>query len=127
MTPATIDFEEAKRILAAFAAEGVQYVLVGSMAMATHPALDVEYFVAPDPQRRAVARLRDGHPRHPARRGDSAIEDLEFEELLVDGVRHPRCRLRVHCSDMKRDSVRPQDRIDAQAIRERFGLREDDE
>ena len=30
-----VDFEEIKRILAAFEREGVQYVLIGSLAMAT--------------------------------------------------------------------------------------------
>ena len=46
-------------------------------------------------------------------------EDLEAEEVMVDGIRirvaTPRMLYR-----MKRDTVRPQDRIDAAAIRERF-------
>ncbi|HVT56782.1 MAG TPA: nucleotidyl transferase AbiEii/AbiGii toxin family protein [Thermoanaerobaculia bacterium] len=52
-------------------------------------------------------------------------EQLEAEDVIVDGVRirvaTPRMLYR-----MKRDTVRPLDRIDAEAIRERFGLREDD-
>jgi hypothetical protein len=51
-------------------------------------------------------------------------EDLEAEEVMVDGIRirvaTPRMLYR-----MKRDTVRPQDRIDAAAIRERFGVPED--
>jgi hypothetical protein len=45
-----INIEEAKRILAAFAREGVEYVLVGSMAMAAQGLVratrDVDFFVA---------------------------------------------------------------------------------
>jgi predicted nucleotidyltransferase len=51
-------------------------------------------------------------------------EDLEAEEVVVDGVRvrvaTPRMLYR-----MKRGTVRPLDRIDAEAIRERFDLSEE--
>jgi len=164
VTSASIDFEEAKRILAAFAAEGVRYVLVGSMAMAAHGLIratrDVDFFVSPDPDnverlRRALATLYEGDPNldditaedlagdYPAieyspphgrysmdilaRLGEAfRYEDLEFEEIMVEGIRvrvaTPRMLFR-----MKKDTVRPQDRVDAQAIRERFGLTEDEE
>jgi len=53
------------------------------------------------------------------------FEDLEWEELRVDGipvrVATPRMLYR-----MKKDTVRPLDRLDAEALRERFGLREDE-
>lgn len=53
------------------------------------------------------------------------FEDLEWEELRVDGipvrVATPRTLYR-----MKKDTVRPQDRLDAEALRERFDLREDE-
>ncbi|HVT14618.1 MAG TPA: hypothetical protein VHQ90_00355 [Thermoanaerobaculia bacterium] len=52
-------------------------------------------------------------------------EQLEAEDMIVDGIRvrvaTPRMLYR-----MKRDTVRPLDLIDARAIRERFGLPEDD-
>ena len=55
-----MDFEEAKRVLAALDREGVHYVLVGSMAMAAQGIIratrDLDFFVAPDAEN--VARLR---------------------------------------------------------------------
>ena len=52
------------------------------------------------------------------------FEDLESEEFVVEGVRArvatPRTLYR-----MKKDTVRPQDRLDAQALRERFDLPEE--
>jgi hypothetical protein len=51
-------------------------------------------------------------------------EDIEAEELAVQGMRihvaTPRMLYR-----MKRDTVRPQDRRDAEALKQRFGLSED--
>jgi hypothetical protein len=51
-------------------------------------------------------------------------EDLEAEDVAVEGVRArvatPRMLYR-----MKKDTVRPQDRMDAERIRERFGLKEE--
>lgn len=60
-----------------------------------------------------------------ARLGEAfRYEDLEFEEMLVDGIRvqvaTPRMLWR-----MKRDTVRPQDRLDAEAIRREFDLKEE--
>jgi TolB-like protein len=37
-----MDFDEAKRILAVLEAQGVRYVLVGSMAMAAQDRVDAE-------------------------------------------------------------------------------------
>lgn len=52
------------------------------------------------------------------------FEELESEEVIVDGiparVATPRMLYR-----MKKDTVRPQDRMDAETIRARFGLREE--
>ena len=49
------------------------------------------------------------------------FEDLEAEDVMVEGVRArvatPRMLYR-----MKRDTIRPQDRMDAETIRQRFGL-----
>lgn len=60
-----------------------------------------------------------------ARLGEAfQFADLESEELVVEGVRvmvaTPRTLYR-----MKKDTVRPQDRLDAQALRERFDLLEE--
>lgn len=161
--PATMDFEEAKRILAAFKAEGVEYVLVGAMAMAAHGLIratrDVDLFVSPEPAnverlRRALMSLYDDpnveeitsedlagdypaveysppHGRYSldilARLGEVfRYEDLEAQQIVVDGiairVATPRMLYR-----MKRGTVRPLDRLDAEAIRERFGLEEEDD
>ena len=52
------------------------------------------------------------------------FEELEAEDVIVEGVRArvatPRMLYR-----MKKDTVRPQDRIDADKIRIRFGLEEE--
>ena len=52
------------------------------------------------------------------------FETLEAEDLLVDGIRvrvaTPRMLYR-----MKRDTVRPQDRVDAAALRQRFHLEDE--
>ena len=159
-----MDFEEAKQILRAFEREEVQYVLVGSMAMAAQGLVratrDMDFFVAPDSQnverlRRALRHVFGDDPNLEQITADDlagdypAIEytppngtysldilarlglafryaDLESEEVTVDGIRirvaTPRMLYR-----MKRDTVRPQDRIDAAAIRERFGVPGDGE
>lgn len=157
-----MSFEEARRILAAFEAEGVQYVLVGAMAMAAHGLIratrDVDFFISPEPEnverlRRALAVLYDDpnvdqitaedlagdypaieysppHGRYSmdllARLGEAfRYEDLESQEVVVEGVRIRVATPRM-LHRMKRDTVRPQDRLDAEAIRERFGLEEED-
>ena len=61
-----------------------------------------------------------------ARLGEAfRFEDLEAEDLVVEGVRirvaTPRTLYR-----MKKGTVRPQDRVDAEAIRERFLLGEEE-
>jgi hypothetical protein len=61
------------------------------------------------------------------RLGDAfRFETLEAEELLVDGIRiwvaTPRMLYR-----MKKDTVRPQDRVDASALRQRFNLEDREE
>ncbi len=60
-----------------------------------------------------------------ARLGDaSAFDDIESEELLVEGVKvhvaTPRMLYR-----MKRDTARPQDRVDAENLRSTFDLSEE--
>ncbi len=157
-----MSFEEARRILAAFESEGVEYVLVGAMAMAAQGLIratrDVDFFVSPDPEnverlRRALLALYDDpnvneitvedlagdypaieysppHGRYSmdilSRLGEAfRYEDLESHLVVVEGVRIRVATPRM-LYEMKRNTVRPQDRLDAEAIRERFALEEDD-
>jgi len=156
-----MEFEQTKRILAAFDRHGVNYVLVGGMAMAAQGLVratrDIDVIVSVTPKNidRLKAALQElfNDPEidsiradelagdYPAIRyvpptGDFWIDilarlgeafqfaDLESEELVVEGVRvrvaTPRTLYR-----MKKDTVRPQDRLDAQALRERFDLLEE--
>jgi hypothetical protein len=60
-----------------------------------------------------------------ARLGEAfRYEDLESEEMIVDGIRvqvaTPRMLWR-----MKKDTIRPQDRVDAETIRREFDLKEE--
>jgi hypothetical protein len=156
-----MDFSQAMRVLAAFARHGVEYVLVGSMAMAAQGLVratrDMDVFVAPDPgnveRLRAALRELFEDPSIDEIRSEDLIgdypavqyvppggeywidilarlgeafrfADLEAEVLEVEGLRikvaTPRMLYR-----MKRDTVRPQDRLDAAELRRRFGLEED--
>jgi hypothetical protein len=61
-----------------------------------------------------------------ARLGEAfRYEEIDADEVVIDGV-----RIRVATPGMlyriKRDTVRPQDRVDAEALRERFDLREEE-
>lgn len=156
-----MDFSQAVRVLSAFARHGVEYVLVGSMAMAAQGLIratrDMDVFVAPDAANveKLKAALRelfadpsiddiraaDLAGEYPAlqyvppegeywidilaRLGDAfRYSDLEAEVVEVEGLRvrvaTPRMLYR-----MKRDTVRPQDRLDAEMLRQRFGLSEE--
>jgi len=158
-----LDLTEAKRILLAFEREQLQYVLVGSMAMAAQGLVratrDLDFFVRPDPEnvarlKRALKALYDDDPHvdqisaeelsgdYPAveyvpphgrysidilsRLGEVfRYENLEFEELSLDGV-CVRVATPTTLYRMKRNTVRPQDRLDAETIRQQFGLGEED-
>jgi hypothetical protein len=157
-----MDLQEAKRILAALEREGVEYVLIGSMAMAAQGLVratrDLDFFVSPsEPNverlRKALRSLYDDDPNveqivaadlageYPAieyspphgrysmdilsRLGDAfRYETIEGEDVILDGIRvhvaTPRMLYR-----MKKDTVRPQDRLDAETIRRQFGLTEE--
>jgi hypothetical protein len=162
-TPPGIDFEETKRILAVLEHEGVQYVLIGAMAMAAQGLVrathDLDFFVSPAPEnvdrlKRAFKSLFDDDPNideisaedlsgdYPAveytpphgrysldilsRLGEMfSYSDIESETLTTaEGTRisvaTPRMLYR-----MKRDTVRPQDKLDAEVIKEEFKLEED--
>ena len=157
-----MDLQEAKRILAALEREGVEYVLIGSMAMAAQGLVratrDLDFFVSPsEPNvgrlRKALRSLYDDDPNveqivaadlageYPAieyspphgrysmdilsRLGEAfRYETIEGEDVILDGIRvrvaTPRMLYR-----MKKDTVRPQDRLDAETIRRQFGLTEE--
>ncbi|MGH8886773.1 MAG: hypothetical protein ACRDYX_16695 [Egibacteraceae bacterium] len=61
-----------------------------------------------------------------ARLGETfQFNDVESEEMTVDGVTVRVATPRMLYA-MKRDTVRPQDHVDAEWIRKRFGLSEED-
>lgn len=81
-----MDFQEAKRILAALEREGVEYVLIGSMAMAAQGLIratrDLDLFVSPteanvERLRRALMSLYD--------------DDPNVEQITACGSRLPEC------------------------------------
>jgi hypothetical protein len=152
---------DATEVLAAFQRHGVEYVLVGSMAMAAQGLVratrDMDVFVRADEANilRLRAALRevfrddaveqisavDLAGDYPAvqyvppesdywidilaRLGDAfRFEDLESETLQVEGltvqVATPRMLHR-----MKKDTVRPQDRLDAQLLKDHFDLEDE--
>ncbi len=51
-------------------------------------------------------------------------EDLEAEDVVVEGIRARVATPRM-LYKMKKDTVRPQDRLDAETIRARFGLKDE--
>jgi hypothetical protein len=157
-----IDIEEAKRILAAFDREGVDYVMIGSMAMAAQGLVratrDVDFFVSPtatnvEHLRRALRSLYKDDPNvdqirvedlagdYPAieyvppdahysldilsRLGEAfRYETIESEELMLDGI-PIRVATPAMLYRMKKDTVRPQDRLDAEQLRRAFKLEAD--
>lgn len=119
-------FEQAKIVLAALMREEVEYVLIGSMGMAAQGLVrgtrDMDLFVSPSPEN--VERLRASLKS--VFGGDASVNeitaaDLQWEEVIVDGVRI-RVATPAMLYRMKKDTVRPQDRIDAEWIRRAFGL-----
>jgi hypothetical protein len=163
LTDAMMDLAEAKRILATFEREGVEYVLVGSMAMAAQGLIratrDLDFFVSPAPEniarlKQALKALYDDDPNidqisaeelageYPAleyvpphgrysmdvltRLGEVfRYETLESEQIVLDGI-HIRVATPAMLYRMKKDTVRPQDRLDAETIRQQFDLEEED-
>jgi hypothetical protein len=156
-----VDFAQAMRVLEALERHAVDYVLVGSMAMAAQGLVratrDMDIFV--DPGEPNVARLKAAlrelfedpeveeiradelagdypavqyvPPRGDywidilARLGEAfAFAQLESEVVEVEGVRirvaTPRMLYR-----MKKGTVRGQDRLDAQMLKERFELEDE--
>ena len=156
-----MDFSQAMSVLAAFDRHKVEYVLVGSMAMAAQGLVratrDMDVFVAADEANveRLKAALRElfddpaieeispgelsgDYPALQyvppdgafgidilARLGEAFdYDDIQFEVMEVEGIEirvaTPRMLYR-----MKKDTVRPQDRLDAETLRRRFDLEEE--
>lgn len=120
-----MNFDRVFSVLRAFDKEAVHYVLVGGVALNLHGLVratqNINFFLSLEPANieRAKAALR-------AVFADPEIdkisaEDLEAEEHLIDGVR-------VHVATpatlyrMKKDTLRPIDRADAEALKRRFKL-----
>jgi hypothetical protein len=152
---------DATEVLAAFERHGVEYVLVGSMAMAAQGLVratrDMDVFVRADEANilRLRAALRevfrddaveqisavDLAGDYPAvqyvppgsdywidilaRLGDAfRYEDLESETVQVEGLTvHVATPRMLH--RMKKDTVRPQDRLDAQLLKDHFDLEDE--
>lgn len=160
-----VTFEDAQAVFGALVREGVDFVVIGSMAMAAHGLArathDLDLFVAP--QRSNVERLKRALR---SLYDDPAIDEIDAEELAGDypaveyipphgrysldlvtrlgdafswddlehgsePVEVGSLRVRVATPEtlyrMKRNTVRPQDRADAERIREAFGLPEERE
>jgi hypothetical protein len=154
--------EELQRILAAFEAEGLEYVMIGAAAMGFHGLVrateDLDLLVRADG--RNLERLRRALRR--AYPNDASIEEITDGDLLGEYpvvryvppqgtlyldiltrlgeavtyetvesqiLRWESIAVRVATPAalyrLKRDTVRPLDRQDAAALRERFDLKEE--
>jgi len=158
-----MDRDELFRVLRAFEAAGLQYVLIGATAMGFHGVIrateDVDLFVRATPEnierlRTALRAAYDGDPRvddietadllgeYPAVRYYPPSGDLYFDVMtrLGDAASFDTTERQVKDIDgiqvtvatpaalyrLKRGTVRPLDRQDAEALRQRFDLREED-
>jgi hypothetical protein len=112
VSPAPENVERLKRaLMSVFDDPGINEIATGDLG-GDYPA--IEYI--PPHGRYSMDIL--------ARLGEAfRYEDLESEEMMLDGIRvqvaTPRTLWR-----MKKDTVRPQDRVDAEAIRREFDLKE---
>lgn len=158
---ARMRFDQALAVLSALERAEVDYVLVGSMAMAVNGVVratrDVDFVVAddaanidrlraalrsvfddPDIEQIDADELAGDYPvvqYFPpgedyaidiiARLGEMfSYDTIEWQSREIDGIRIKVATPRMLWI-MKRDTVREQDRVDARAIADRFGLRDD--
>ena len=161
LTDSPMDFDKFLEVLRALAREGVDYVLVGAVALGIHGLVrateDVDLFIRPDGEnverlKRALRSVWDdpeiagitaqdlageyptvryGPPGEGfvidllSRLGSAfAFEDLEAETVSLEGV-PVRVATPATLYRMKKGTVRPIDRADAAALREKFGLLEE--
>jgi hypothetical protein len=155
-----MDFEKVLALLRALGDQGVEYVLVGAIALTVHGIVratqDVDLFVRPEEGN--VARLRaalrfvfpedssieeitasDLAGEYPAIRYNSpdgslqidilarlgqafSYADLQFEEKHYEDIA-VRVATPQTLSEMKKQTIRLQDRADAEILKERFGLK----
>lgn len=156
-----VDFDKVMALLSALERQGVDYVLVGGVAIGLHGLVrateDVDIFIRPDAGNveRLKAALRsvwsdpsideilvgDLLGDYPAIRYGPPSDDLtvdilarlgeafQYEDLSVEIVEIGSVKVRVATPGtlyrMKRNTVRPLDRQDAEALRERFDLGEE--
>lgn len=160
LTDSSMDFDRFLEVLRALAREGVDYVLVGAVALGIHGLVrateDVDLFIRPDGEnverlKRALRSVWDdpeiagitaqdlageyptvryGPPGEGfvidllSRLGSAfAFEDLEAETVSLEGV-PVRVATPATLYRMKKGTVRPIDRADAAALREKFRLEE---
>ncbi len=161
LTDSPMDFDKFLEVLRALAREGVDYVLVGAVALGIHGLVrateDVDLFIRPDGEnverlKRALRSVWDdpeiagitaqdlageyptvryGPPGEGfvidllSRLGSAfAFEDLEAETVSLEGV-PVRVATPATLYRMKKGTVRPIDRADAAALREKFRLLEE--
>ena len=157
-----MDRDEMLRVLRAFEAEGLEYVLIGATAMGFHGLVrateDLDLFIrattdnvlrlkrafrtaySDDPNLDEI-RAEDLLGEYPAvryyppsgdlyfdvmtRLGEAAtFETVEAEIKEVEGI-HVRVATPAALYELKKGTVRPLDRQDAEALRRRFGLKGD--
>jgi Nucleotidyl transferase AbiEii toxin, Type IV TA system len=153
-----MDFEKFLELLRALAREGVDYVLVGAVALNLHGIVrateDVDLFIRPEDDnverlKRALRSIwedpdiagitaRDLAGEYPTIRygppGEGFVidllsrlgsaftfEDLEVQTVSIEGV-PVRVATPTTLYRMKKETIRPIDRADAAALREKFGI-----
>lgn len=161
--PNPVDRDEIIRVLRAFEAAGLEYVLIGASAMGFHGLVrateDLDLFIRATPEN--IERLRIG--LREAYEGDPHIDEISSEDLLgeypavryypptgdlyfdvltrlgeaasfetveaetkeIDGTR-VRVATPAALYKLKKGTVRPQDHVDAAALRQRFDLQDDE-
>jgi hypothetical protein len=157
-----VDRDEMLRVLRAFEAEGLDYVIIGATAMGFHGLVrateDVDLFIRATAEnverlKRALRTAYSGDPNvdeilaedllgdYPAVRyypptGDlyfdvmtrlgevASYETVEAEWKEVEGIRVS-VATPAALYALKRSTVRPLDRQDAEVLKRRFGLKED--
>lgn len=156
-----MDFDKFLEVLRALAHEGVDYVLVGGVALGVHGIArateDIDLFIRADEQnverlKRALRSVWDDPDIGGITAGDLAgeyptirygppgegfvidllarldsaftFEDLESQTVTIEGV-PVRVATPTTLYRMKRGTLRPIDRADAAALREKFGIAEE--
>ncbi len=157
-----MDRDEVLRVLRAFEAAGLEYVLIGAAAMGFHGLVrateDLDLFIRATPEnveklRTALRATYEGDPhineisstdllgeypvvRYTPPSGDlyfdvmtqlgeiASFETVEAEVKELDGTQ-VRVATPAALYRLKKGTVRPQDHVDAVALRERFNLKDE--